>query len=71
MEENPDDELALGVTEDMRMPSLVAVELPLAVKPTEQGIQAGLSLIGGIEELSKVTADEVGMAWRGRMLMLL
>ena len=71
MEENPDDELALGVTEDMRMPSLVAVELPLAVKPTEQGIQAGLSLIGGIEELSKVTADEVGMAWHGRMLMLL
>eukprot|EP00752_Nemacystus_decipiens_P018659 g16728.t1 len=58
MEENADDEIAVGVAEDVRMPNLVAVELPLAVKPTELGIQAGLSLIGGIEELSKVTADE-------------
>lgn len=62
MEEAPDDELAVGIAEDVRMANLVAVELPLAVKPTEQGIQAGLSLIRGIEELSKVTADEV--RWR-------
>eukprot|EP00903_Cladosiphon_okamuranus_P011426 g10767.t1 len=58
MEEAQDDEIAVGIAEDVRMANLVAVELPLAVKPTERGIQAGLALIGGIEELSKVTADE-------------
>lgn len=59
MDEAPDDEFAVGIADNVRMPGLVAVELPLAVKPTERGIQAGLALIGGIEELSKVTADEV------------
>lgn len=60
MEEARDDEIAVGIDEDGgMMPSLVAVELPLAVKPTERGIEAGLALIGGIEEFSKVTADEV------------
>lgn len=54
-----DDELVVGVAEDVRVPNLAAVELPLAVKPNESGIQSALSFIGGIEELSKVTADEV------------
>lgn len=62
MEESQDDELAVGVAEDVRMPNLAAVELPLAVKPNESGIQAALGVIGGIEELSKVTADEVHTA---------
>lgn len=56
-----DDELAVVIADDVRMPNLAAVELPLAVKPNESGIQSALGFIGGIEELSKVTADEVRM----------
>lgn len=38
---------------------LVAVEFPLAIKPTEAGTKAALAVIGGIEELTRVAADEV------------
>lgn len=62
MEEAHDDEVAVTIADAVREPNLAALELPLAVKPTEKGIDGALALIGGIEELSKVTADEV----RGR-----
>ncbi|CAM9773132.1 unnamed protein product [Scytosiphon promiscuus] len=62
VEEAQDDQLAVTVLEDVRVPNLAAVELPLAVKPTDSGKDAALALVGGIEELSKVTADEVGTA---------
>lgn len=54
-----DDELAVTVPELFSTAELAAVELPLAVNPTEEGTQAALALVGGIEELSSVTADEV------------
>lgn len=53
------DELAVTVSNVLRIPSLAAVEFPLAVKPTQEGLDAGVALVGGIEVLSQVTADEV------------
>ncbi|CAN0438423.1 unnamed protein product, partial [Ectocarpus sp. 12 AP-2014] len=58
MEDLKDDELAVAISENLRIPNLATVELPLAVKPSNKGIEAALALVGGIEELSKVTADE-------------
>lgn len=57
-----DDELAVTVPDGFGATDLAAVELPLAVNPTTEGTQAALALIGGIEELSRVTADEVRCA---------
>lgn len=54
-----DDELTVTVPDGFGTADLAAVELPLAVNPTAEGTQAALDLIGGIEELSRVTADEV------------
>lgn len=54
-----DDEVRVGLAEDIRTAGLAAVELPLSVKPTQAGTQAALAMIGGIEELTRVTADEV------------
>ena len=62
-EEPHDDEVAVVITEEIREPNVAAVELPLAVRPTENGMKAGLALLGGIEELTKVTADEVCAVW--------
>jgi len=59
MEGPHDDEVAVTVADAVREPNLAALELPLAVKPTKKGVDGALALIGGIEELSKVTADEV------------
>lgn len=59
MEDLKDDELAVVIHDDIRIPNLATVELPLAVKPSDKGREAALALVGGIEELSKVTADEV------------
>lgn len=55
-----DDELAVTVPDGFGTVDLAAVELPLAVNPTPGGTKAALALIGGIGELSRVTADEVG-----------
>ena len=54
-----DDEIPLTIPDGFETTDLAAVELPLAVNPTAEGTQAALALIGGIEELARVTADEV------------
>lgn len=54
-----EDEMVVSVAEDVRTAGLAAVELPLAVKPTQAGTEAAMAMVGGIEELSRVTADEV------------
>ena len=40
---------------------LAAVEFPLAIKPSTKGLDAALGFIGGKEELSRATADEVSL----------
>lgn len=52
-----DDSMRVSIPEDKE--SLVAVEFPLAIKPTKSGTQTALDMIGGIEELTRVAADEV------------
>lgn len=59
MEDLKEDELAVAIPDDLRIPKLATVELPLAVKPSDKGKEAALALVGGIEEVSKVIADEV------------
>lgn len=65
-----DDEVQVCLAEDIRTAGLAAVELPLLVKPTQAGTQAALAMIGGIEELTRVTADEVGLLSLMSLLML-
>lgn len=61
MIEANDDEPEVPVTMSGRMKNdgFAMVELPLAVKPTAEGMKNALSMIGGIHELSRVTADAV------------
>lgn len=61
MEDDSRDEdgLVVSVPDAIATASLAAVVFPLAIKPTERGAEAALSLVGGIEKLTRVTNDEV------------
>lgn len=59
MDDAKEDEVAVTIPDTIRSANLAAVEFPLAVKPTQAGKEAALATVGGVEQLSKVTADEV------------
>lgn len=59
MDESRDDDVAVLLPNDIGTAGLATVEVPLSIKPTQEGADAALALMGGIEELSRVTADEV------------
>lgn len=56
-----DDVVPVAVSEDLRETGLAAVEFPLAVRPSSDGIEKALSMIGGIQQLATVAADAVSV----------
>lgn len=54
-----EEDIPITVPETLRNFGSAMVELPLIVKPTSMGLDTALSMIGGIHELSRVTADAV------------
>lgn len=54
-----EDEILVNIPGAINKNGLALVELPLAVKPTKEGLDIALSMIGGIHELTRVTADAV------------